>query len=106
MRTMMPRTETLPGIEDTDMDGFLRKLKNESEPLYWLGLVLGAFVFAISPLLTIGLPLPAFFLPESLLHRHSERILSHPIYTLRQAAMLVRLSAGMCWGADSAVRAR
>jgi hypothetical protein len=106
MCTMMPRTETLPGIADTDLDGFLRKMRAESEPLYWLGLVLGSVVFALTPLVTIGVPLPAFFLSKKLLVQHAERILSHPIYTLRQSAFLVRLSAGMCWGMDSGVRAR
>jgi hypothetical protein len=106
MCTMMPRTEALPGIADTDLDGFLRKMKKESQPLYWLGLVLGAVVFAVTPVITIGVPLPAFFLPRGLLDKHSERLLAHRVYTLRQAAFLVRLSAGMCWGADGAVRAR
>ena len=103
---MMPRTPALPGIADTDLDGFLRKLRNESEPLYWTGLVLGSIVFALTPLITIGVPLPAFWLPRGLLDRHAERILAHPVYILRQSALLVRLSAGMCWGADTAVRAR
>ena len=106
MCTMMPRTADLPGIADTDLDGFLRKMQKESQPLYWTGLVLGAIVFAITPLITIGIPLPAFLLPKGLRDRHAERILAYPIYTLRQAAMLVRLSAGMCWGADPRVRAR
>lgn len=106
MCTMMPRSDALPGIVDTDLDGFLRRMKREADPLYWLGLVVGGIVFALSPLLTVYLPLPAFFLPRALLERHSERILSHRIYVLRQAVFLVRLSAGMCWGADPNVRAR
>lgn len=104
MISMMPRAAGLPGIEDTDLDGFLRKMRRETEPLYWLGLVVGAVVFAISPLVTIGIPLPALFLPASLRYRHAERLVSHPIYLLRQGAFLVRLSAGMCWGADPRVR--
>ena len=106
MCTMMPRTPELPGIGDTDVDGFLRRLKNDADTIYWLGLVLGAIVFTITPLITIAVPLPAFWLPRGLLDRHAERLVAHPIYMLRQAAALVRLSAGMCWGADSAVRAR
>jgi hypothetical protein len=105
MCTMMPRTAGLPGIADTDLDAFLRKMRQDSHPIYWVGLVLGAIVFAIAPLITIGVPLPAFLLPKRLLERHAERILAHPVYTVRQAALLVRLSAGMCWGADTAVRA-
>jgi hypothetical protein len=106
MFTMMPRTGALPGIEDTDLDGFLRRLRKEADFVFWLGLVVGAIVFAITPLFTIGLPVPAVVLPKKLLARHSERILSHRIYLLRQAVFLVRLSAGMCWGADQTVRAR
>ena len=106
MCTIMPRTEVLPGIADTGVDAFLRRLRAEADPLYWLGLVVGAMVFAITPLVTVGLPLPAFLLPGKLLERHAERLMTHRIYLLRQAVFLVRLSAGMCWGADPAVRSR
>ena len=106
MLTMMPRSNRLPGIVDTDVDGFLRRMRVDAEPVYWLGLVVGAIVFALAPLVTVGVPLPAFWLPRRLLDRHAERLVSHPIYLLRQAVFLVRLSAGMCWGADPAVRAR
>jgi hypothetical protein len=105
MCTMMPRTDSLPGIEDTDLDGFLRRLRAEALPLYWIGLVLGAIVFAVTPLLTLGVPLPAFALPKKLLDRHTERVLSHPVYLIRQAVFLIRVSGGLCWGADERVRA-
>lgn len=106
MVAMMPRTEKLPGIADCDLDGFLRRMRAESDGMYWLGLVLGAFVFAVTPVLTVFVPLPAFFLPRGLLSRHSEKLMGTRIYVLRQAVFLVRLSAGMCWGADPAVRAK
>jgi hypothetical protein len=106
MCTLMPRTEALPGIEDTDLDSFLRRMRADAEPLYWLGLVVGAVVFALSPVVTLGVPLPAFWLPRRLLDRHADRLLSHRVYLLRQAVFLVRLSAGLCWGADPAVRSR
>jgi hypothetical protein len=106
MCTMMPRAGALPGIADTDLDGFLRRMRREADWLYWLGLVVGAIVYAVTPILTVWVPLPAFALPRGLLERHTERILSHRIYALRQAVFLIRLSAGMCWGADPAVRAQ
>lgn len=106
MISMMPRAAGLPGIEDTDLDGFLRRMRRETDPLYWLGLVAGAALFAVTPLVTVGVPLPAFFLPAKLRYRHAEKLLAHPLYLLRQGAFLVRLSAGMCWGADPQVRAR
>jgi hypothetical protein len=106
MLTLMPRTPRLPGIADTDLDAFLRRLQRESDALFWLGVTSGALVFALTPLLTVFLPLPAFLLPRRLLALHAERLLSTRIYLLRQAVFLVRLSAGMCWGMDPAVRAK
>jgi hypothetical protein len=105
MCVMMPPIDGLRGIGDTRVDDFLRRMQREAEPLYWLGLVVGAVVFMLSPIVTVYLPVPAVLLPEKLLARHSERIVSHRIYILRQAVFLVRLSAGMCWGADQDVRA-
>jgi hypothetical protein len=104
MCTMMPRTEALPGIADTNLDGFLRRMRREADVVYWLGLVVGAIVFAISPLLTVFVPLPAFLLPRALLARHAARVVGHPFYAIRQVISLVRLSAGMCWGSDPIVR--
>lgn len=106
MCTMMPRTATLPGIADTDLDGFLRQLKRECDSLYWTGLVLGAILFALTPLVTIGIPLPAFFLSPGLRDKHANRMLAHPVYLVRQSAFLVRLSAGMCWGQSEGARAK
>jgi hypothetical protein len=105
MHTMMPRAASLPGIADTDLDGFLRRMRVEADPFYWLGLLLGAWLFALTPLLTVFLPLPSFWLPKRLLDRHANRLLAHPVYLLRVGVNLVRLSAGMCWGADRDVRA-
>jgi hypothetical protein len=106
MCTMMPPTASLPGIADTDVDGFLRRLRHDTNFLYWTGLVLGALVFTFTPLITIGVPLPAFALPKKALDRHTERVLAHPLYLVRQAAFLIRVSGGLCWGADEKVRAR
>jgi hypothetical protein len=105
MCTLMPKSDALPGIRDTHVDQFLRRMRREAEGLYWLGLVVGAVVFMITPIVTVYLPLPACFLPKKLLARHAERVVAHRIYTVRQAVFLVRLSAGMCWGADEHVRA-
>jgi hypothetical protein len=106
MLPLMPRTSALPGLADTDLDGFLRRMQRDSDRLFWSGLVLAALLFAITPLLTVGVPLPAFWLPPKLLERHAERIFTHRVYMVRQMLALVRLCAGMCWGADPHVRAR
>ncbi|MDD9932087.1 MAG: hypothetical protein OXT09_00710 [Myxococcales bacterium] len=105
MRDMMPAAAGLPGIADTDLDGFLRRLRREADPIYYLGLVLGTWVHQLTPLFTVGVPLPALLLPRTLRERHARRIVSTRLYLVRQAVFLVRLNAGMCWGQDPAVRA-
>lgn len=105
MYPLFPRSPELPGLVDTDLDAFLRRLRCEADVVFWLGLLVGALVFACTPLITLGVPLPAFLLPRRLLERHTERIIAHPIYLLRQALAVVRLIAGMCWAADPRVRA-
>jgi hypothetical protein len=106
MADFMPRTDALPGIADTDVHGFLRKLRGEADRSFWAGLVIGTIVYNLTPLLTLYLPLPAFALPARLRDLHAQRVLESRSYMIRQAVFLVRLSAGMCWGGDPAVRAR
>jgi len=41
MADLMPRGADLPGCADCDPRGFLRRLRRESHPLFFTGLVLG-----------------------------------------------------------------
>jgi hypothetical protein len=106
MKALYPRTEALPGIEDTDVSGFLVRYRRESSTLMWLGLVAGTFAFVWSPVVTLLLPLPSFVLPRKLLDRHAFRVTYSRIYLLRQAVFLVKLAAGLCWGMHPEVRRR
>jgi len=106
MCAMYPRTPELPGMADTDVSGFLKRYQRDSTFLMWLGLVAGTWVFVWTPLLTVYLPVPSFLLPRSLLDRHAHRITSTSLYFVRQAIFLVKLAAGLCWGAHPDVRAR
>ena len=72
----------------------------------WVGLVLGALVFTWTPLLTVYLPVPTFFLPSRLLDRPAFRITGTRVYLARQAVFLVKLAAGLCYGQHAAVRER
>ena len=101
-----PRTPAMPGIEDCALDEHLALLKRESPFLIWFGMVMGAVLFHVTPILTVYVPLPAFLLPARLKDRHASRIYGSRIYLLRQAVFLVKLCAGMCWGADPEVRKR
>ena len=101
---LMPRSEQLPGIDDTGVTAFLVKLRHESTSLYWTGVVAGAFVYALTPVLSVGRPLPSFLLPARLRNLHAQRIVNSRLYLVRQAVFLLRLSAGMCWGMHPTIR--
>ncbi len=106
MCALYPRTEAFPGMEDTDVAGFLRRYRRESTSLMWLGLVLGTWLFVWTPFMTVYLPVPSFLLPKGLLDRHANRITYTRLYLLRQAVFLVKLAAGLCWGSHPDVRAK
>src|SRR5262245_34544426 len=105
-RALYPRSEHVPGVADTGIEEFLRRYRRESGLLVWIGLVLGTIVFTLSPLITIGVPLPSFLLPRRALDRHACAVAGHRFYLVRQTVFLVKLVAGLCWGADPEVRKR
>lgn len=106
MVALYPRTDELPGIEDTDVGAFLRRYRAEAPLLMWLGLIAGTCAFVLSPLLTIYLPLPSFLLSERQLDRHASRVTTSRLYLLRQAVFLLKLAAGLCWASHDSVRHR
>jgi len=103
---LYPRTPELPGAEDCDLDTFLQRYREETTPLVWAGVVLGAIVFHLTPVLTVKVPLPAPWLSAKLADRHAHEITSTDSYILRQAVFLVKLVAGLAWGGNAEVRAR
>jgi hypothetical protein len=106
MCSMMPAGAGFPGVAETGVDEFIRRWKKDTPTRLWLGLAFGSVVFAAFPLFTIGVPLPAFMLGKKMRERYARKITSHPIYLVRQIIFLVKMAAGMCWGADGGVRAQ
>jgi hypothetical protein len=106
LRMMMPSGGELPGVEDTHMVTYLRQLRREAPFTVRLGLVLGSWLFVFGPILTIFVPLPAFLLSRNLREKHAQRAAVHRFYLFRQAVLLVKMFAGLCWGRDPNVRAR
>jgi hypothetical protein len=103
---LYPRTPELPGIADTDVDGFLRTFRSEATFLVWIGVLAGAFLFHATPLFTVFVPLPAFALPAGLRDKHADRLSQSSLYLVRQAVFLLKLPGGLCWGAHPSVRAK
>ena len=104
MCALYPRTARLPGVADTALDEFLARFRRETTPMMWIGISLGALLFAITPLVTVGLPLPAFWLPKKKIDRHARKLANSSIYLVRQLVFLVKMMGGFCWGADPKVR--
>lgn len=97
LSALLPPADGLPGVEDCEVRSFVSKLKKDADPVFWIGTVAGASVFTATPVLTLGLPLPAFALPRRLRDRHAQKIATHRIYLLRQPVFLLKMVAGMCW---------
>ena len=65
MCSLFPRTKSLPGVGDTNVDEFLARFRRETTLAMWLGICLGTLLFVVSPVGTVGLPLPAFWLSRA-----------------------------------------
>ena len=106
LSALYPRTADFPGIADTGLADFLPRFRRESAPLFRLGFYAAALLFVLTPILTVYLPVPSFLLPRRLLDRHADRITQLPLYPLRSLLLLLKVVAGLCWGAHPDVRAR
>jgi hypothetical protein len=104
MCALFPRTAKLPGIADTRLDDFLHRFRRETTLVMWLGISLGALLFVITPLVTVGAPLPAFWLSKKAVDRHARKLTASQFYVVRQLVCLVKMMAGLCWAADPQVR--
>lgn len=106
LTALYPPVDGLPGIGETEgLDAFLRKSLSEVPWLMWWGLVGGAAVFVLTPVVTVYWPVPSFLLPADTLDRHADRIATHRVYTFRQAIFLVKMLAGLHYGANPGIRA-
>jgi hypothetical protein len=104
LRAMLPPHGDVPGLEEPATTAFVRCFRGEAPFIVRLGLFGGCAFFLLGPILTIGVPLPAFLLSRRLLDKHARKMASSPIYYVRQLAFLLKMIAGLCWGTDPRVR--
>ncbi|MBR59294.1 MAG: hypothetical protein CMH54_14920 [Myxococcales bacterium] len=104
LRTILPSGAGIKGVEETNLAAFLRQYRREAPPLMRLGLWLTTWIYLWSPILTIYVPLPLFFLPRSLREKHAFRAATHRWYLMRQSMLMLKMVAGLCWGQDQEVR--
>lgn len=103
---LYPRTDFFPGLADLDLDRFVRDFRRDASAMLLLGMYAGLVLFVLTPVLTVYVPLPSFLLPRALLDRHASRAATFPFYPLRSLILVLKLVAGLCWGAHPLVRER
>ena len=105
MAALYPSAHGMPGLLEVGGDERLRFIWSELNGLTRLGLVGGAAVFVLSPVFTIGMPLPAFWLSAERLDQHAHAATKSRIYLLRMAVFVVKMFGGLVWGQSPQARA-
>ena len=80
------------------------ELRREAPFEMRLVLTLAVWLWLLTPIFTVFVPLPAVLLPSRLKDRHTDRITTTPIYLIRQIALVLKQVAGLAWGQDPEVR--
>ncbi len=106
IEAIFPPTDALPGAAETDLKSFLTDLRANAPPLMRIGLSLATFVYMVTPIITVFIPVPAFLLRGRLLARHTDTLISHRSYLLRQVIYLLKMVGGLCWGEHPEARKR
>ncbi len=106
MCDLMPATDGLPGLADTDIDGYLARLQAESPPSLWAGLSAGALLYAGATPFTVRSALPSVLLKDAEKDAHATQMAASKNYLVRQSCFLLKMYAGICWGQDPDVRRR
>lgn len=99
-----PRTDDLPGLADLGVDEKIATFRRESTGVFWLGIVMAAVFFQLSPVFTLKRPWLASWLTPEELDRHAHALTSHPVYLVRQMPMMLKLIGGIFWGQSPEVR--
>jgi len=100
-----PSSTRLPGLDRVDPLPFVQRLRREAPASIRWAFYVSALVFALTPVLTLGIPWPAFWLSAERQDRHAQALSGHRLYLLRQVMVMVKTIGGLCWGADPSVRA-
>ncbi len=106
LRCIFVSTSDLPGLDRVDPRPAVRALLLDAPPAMWWGTVGSAFLFQIMPLLLIGVPLPASWLPARSRDRYAQAMATSSIYLARMAMMMLKTVGGLVWGQIPEVRTR
>jgi hypothetical protein len=104
---IFPSSDALPGLDRPEVTTpALAQIRRDAPLLFWLGFVGSGLLFVVSPLITIGWPLPAPLLPRDACDRHAAAMAGHALYPMRLAMLMLKTVGGAIWGGDAEVRLR
>ena len=104
LAVVFPSTKALSGLDTIDTKPFLRQLNREAPFTIRATLAVSVLLFNLTPLLTLGIPLPAFLLSPARVDLHAQRLSVSSLYLLRQIMLMLKTMGGLCWGAAPEVR--
>ena len=103
---VIPGNDKVPGLAASKRGPLVvAELRREAPFEMRLVLNLAVWVWLLSPIFTVWIPLPAVFLPKRLKYLHTDRITSTSFYLVRQVSLVLKQVAGIAWGQDPEVRA-
>ncbi len=105
LAAIFPSTDGIPGLDRVDATPTIRSFLSEAPWSIRLAVYGSALAFVLTPLLTIGWPLPSLLLPRGRLDEHAYRLAGHRSYLLRQAMLMLKTVGGVAWGGHPEVRA-
>ena len=102
---VFPGNERCPGLAASKTGPkVLTQIRREAPFEMRLILGLAVWVWLLTPIATLGVPLPAVWLPRAWRDRHTERITTTRFYLVRQVALVLKQIGAMVWGQDPDVR--
>lgn len=101
---VFPSTPQLPGLDAIDCQPLLRNLSAQAPFTIRATMHLSVLLFCLTPILTLGIPLPAFLLSKAQVDRHAQKLSMSSIYLLRQIMLMIKTIGGLIWGAAPEVR--
>lgn len=106
LAVVFPSTPQLPGLDTIDSKPLIRQLNREAPFAIRATMLTSVLLFNLTPVLTLGIPLPAFALSKAQVDKHALRLAGSSFYLLRQIVLMLKTIGGLCWGASPEVRQR
>ena len=102
---VLPGKQGCPGLAASSTGpAVVAELRREAPFEMRLVLYLAVWLWLLTPIFTVFIPLPAVLLPSKFKHRHTDVITTTSFYLVRQVALVLKQVAGIAWGQAPEVR--